>query len=83
MLTHICLATFYGTCANGAEPDQKPQNVASDQALHCLLTECIFKRIKLEIYYQQNASDYDQEIPHSQTTDQSTASLGRATGHLQ
>ena len=31
---------FYGTSTNNAEPDQMPQNAASDQVLHCLLTEC-------------------------------------------
>ena len=30
---------FNGTSANSAEPDQTPQNAASDQALHYLLTE--------------------------------------------
>ena len=27
-----------GTLAISADPDQTPQNAASDQALHCLLT---------------------------------------------
>ena len=26
-----------GTLANSADPDQMPQNMASDQGLHCLL----------------------------------------------
>ena len=29
--------TWTGTLANSAEPDQKLQNAASDQGLHCLL----------------------------------------------
>ena len=28
-----------GAQANSADPDQPPQNAASDQGLHCLLTE--------------------------------------------
>ena len=32
----IC-KTWTGTFANSADPDQMPQNVASDQGLHCLL----------------------------------------------
>ena len=28
-----------GTYANSANPDQTPQNAASDPGLHCLLTE--------------------------------------------
>ena len=31
---------FYGTYTNSADPDLTPQNVAYDQGLHCLLTEC-------------------------------------------
>ena len=38
-LTHISLASFCGTLANSAKPDQTHQNAASDQVLHCLLTE--------------------------------------------
>ena len=29
--------------ANIADPDQMPQKAASDQGLHCLLTECSIK----------------------------------------
>ena len=36
--THLSQQPFYGTSANSAEPNQIPQSVASDQALHCLLT---------------------------------------------
>ena len=37
--------------ANSADPDQTPQSAASDQGLHCLLTECSIKiRIKNEKY---------------------------------
>ena len=34
---------FCGTLANSAKPDQMPQNAASDQVLHCLLTGVSFK----------------------------------------
>ena len=37
-LTHISLA-FCGTWENSADPDQTPQDAASDQGLHCLFTE--------------------------------------------
>ena len=40
ILTHISLAYFRGKLANRADPDQTPQNAASDQGLHCLLTAC-------------------------------------------
>ena len=44
-LTHLCMAPFFGTKENSAAPYQMPQNVASDQGLHRLLTECyIFKK---------------------------------------
>ena len=33
----MCLF-FFGTYANSAGPDQTPQNAASNQDLHCLLT---------------------------------------------
>ena len=33
-LTHISLASY----VNSADEDQMPQNVVSDQGLHCLLT---------------------------------------------
>ena len=29
--------------ANSAHPDQTPQNEATDQGFHCLLTECYIK----------------------------------------
>ena len=32
-------ASFCGTYANRTDPDQAPQNAASAQDLHCLLTE--------------------------------------------
>ena len=35
------MVLFCGTYANSANPDQTPHNVASDQGLHCLLTENI------------------------------------------
>ena len=42
-LTQISLASFCGTSANSANTDQTPQNAASDQVLHCLLTGVSFK----------------------------------------
>ena len=42
-LTHISLASFLWDIAKSAKPDQTRQNVASDQDLHCLLTEVPFK----------------------------------------
>ena len=38
----VGLASFYGISTNNAEPDKTPQNAASDQFLHCFLTECTF-----------------------------------------
>ena len=37
-LTRISLASFNGACANSAELDHTPQNVAFVQGIHCLLT---------------------------------------------
>ena len=37
--------SFCGTLANSAEPDQTPQNAASDQVFHCLFTECPMKML--------------------------------------
>ena len=34
---------FCGTYANSADPDQTPQNAVSDQGLHCLLTNVLFR----------------------------------------
>ena len=41
-LTHISLVSFYMTLAISAEPDQTPQNAATDQVPHYLLIECTF-----------------------------------------
>ena len=35
-LTHLSQASHKGTLANRVDPDQMPQNAASDQGLHCL-----------------------------------------------
>ena len=45
LLTHLSLASssFCGIGANSADTDQTPQNVASNQALNCLLTEYSIK----------------------------------------
>ena len=34
---------FCWTKVNSADPDQSPQNTASDQGLRCLITECYCK----------------------------------------
>ena len=43
-MTHISLSKlpFYGTYANSEDPDQTPQNAASDQGLQYLLTDRVF-----------------------------------------
>ena len=44
LLTHISLASFLWDIGNKQwRPLQTPQNAASDQGLHCLLTECSIK----------------------------------------
>ena len=35
-VTRFICKTWTGTLANSADPDQTPQNAASDQSLHCL-----------------------------------------------
>ena len=45
-LTHLSLSSFYETLANCAVPDQTPQNAASDQVLHCLLSEYFFLKFE-------------------------------------
>ena len=43
-INYISLASFFvGHRHISAKPDQTPQNAASDQVLHCLLTEVSFK----------------------------------------
>ena len=36
---------MFGTYANSVDPDQRPQNAASDQGLHCLLTGIAIKNM--------------------------------------
>ena len=49
LLTHISLASHFWNIANSTDPEQKLQNVASDQGLHCLLTGIsIQNRIKMK-----------------------------------
>ena len=36
-MKRVICKTWSGTLANSADPDQMPQNEASDQSLHCLL----------------------------------------------
>ena len=43
ILIAVICKTLTGTLANIANPDQTPQNAASDQGLHCLL---ILKEVK-------------------------------------
>ena len=43
ILTHISLVFFLWGIGKGADPDQTLQNEASDQGLHCLLTEYSIK----------------------------------------
>ena len=38
-VTYISQASFCGTSANSAKPDQTLQNTASDQVLHCMRSE--------------------------------------------
>ena len=38
LLTHCSLETHKGYLAKSADPDQTPQNAASDQGLDCLQT---------------------------------------------
>ena len=37
LLTEGHLGSAFGTLANSADPDQTPENAASDKGLHCLL----------------------------------------------
>ena len=39
LLTHISKRPFCGAWANSGDPDQTPQNAASDQGLNCFLAE--------------------------------------------
>ena len=41
-LAHISQRSFCGTLANRGKPDQAPQHAASDQDIHCSLTEVSF-----------------------------------------
>ena len=48
VLNHTYLASHKIDIGNGADPDQTPQNMASDQGLHSLLTgNYIRNRIKM------------------------------------
>ena len=52
-LTHISLASHFWDLSKQCKPrlDKTPQNLASDQGLHCLLTGIsIRNRIKMEKY---------------------------------
>ena len=44
--TNLSLAFFYWKQANSADPDQKSQNTASNQYIHCLFIEWSFKILK-------------------------------------
>ena len=43
LLAHISLAAFLWDICKQCKQDQAPQDAASDQGLHCLLTECSIK----------------------------------------
>ena len=43
LLEQIPILGYY---ANSADPVQMPPNVASDQGLHCLLTEILMKKMQ-------------------------------------
>ena len=50
-LTHTSLASHFWDMGNSADPDQMPQNAASDLGLHRLLTGIsIRNRIKMQKY---------------------------------
>ena len=40
---YISLLSFFGTLTNRADPEQTPQNTASDKGRHCLRTYCSIK----------------------------------------
>ena len=71
-LTHMSLAYILEISLNSAAPDQTPQNAASDQVLHCLLTECSIK-IWIKLYkkippnnprrWMDWSNSYGSEIP--------------------
>ena len=42
-LTRLSLASFCGTLANSENPDQRPQNAASDQVCTVCLQNVLFK----------------------------------------
>ena len=42
-LTPVSIASFCGISANSVKQDQTPQNAASEQVLHCLLSEVSLK----------------------------------------
>ena len=42
-LAHIILASNLWTSTGSENPDQTPQDTASGQVLHCLLTKCTFE----------------------------------------
>ena len=51
--------------------------------IHILLDSKPILYIEYEYGWYQNVSEYDQEIPQSQTADPPTAPWSRAAGHLQ
>ena len=65
-LTHISLASFLWDICNSAEPDQTPHIPASDQVLHCLLTECSIRiPVKMKNTTQQPVKRKCWEDPFS------------------
>ena len=64
------------------EQRQTMQKAVSDQALHCLLTECFIKIPTMSKFHPTTlkiVSEYGQEKPQSQTADKPMVSCGRAT----
>ena len=55
-LTHFSLASYKGTLVNSVDPDQTPQNAASDQGQHCL-------------HYSDNSLKYDNDTKQPDTAD--------------
>ena len=51
VLTHLSLASFLWDMGKQCRPDQTQKNDASDQGLHCLLTE---SSIRISIKIQPN-----------------------------
>ena len=58
--------------ANSADPDQMPQNAASDQGLHCLLTTSAVSALIL-LSHKNKCYGYPLELPHCFSAEISSA----------